>query len=93
MGLRENMLQLVTKMLGLPLASVTARSVDDGPGWVRLDSGQHERDAATIIENYSDALEAWRKNPIAWRSVGVVQDFVLGDGIGITSPLPAFDQF
>jgi hypothetical protein len=43
-------------------------------------------DAGTIVELYNDALEAWRKNPIAWRIIAITTDYVIGDRIAITSP-------
>ena len=38
------------------------------------------------MELYNDSLEAWRKNPIAWRIIAITTDYVIGDRIAITSP-------
>lgn len=67
------------------LASVSVR-VDDSPGWGRVSGQPHERTAGEIQELYEDTLEAWRKNPIAKRIVDITTDYVVGDGIRLTSP-------
>ena len=43
---------------------VTAK-VDDSAGWASLTALPHERDWAEIQQLYDNALEAYRKNPIA----------------------------
>lgn len=66
------------------LASVTAK-VDDSPGWTSVTGSPHDYDPAKVQELYSDALRAWRKNPLAWRIVGITSDFVVGDKMKISS--------
>jgi hypothetical protein len=66
------------------LAAVTAQ-VDDSSGWHSFEGGPNDRDAAEILQQYEDALEAWRKNPIAKRIVDVITDFCLGDGFRPTA--------
>ncbi|HSF80936.1 MAG TPA: hypothetical protein VLA49_06860 [Anaerolineales bacterium] len=66
------------------LAAVTAQ-VDDSPGWTSLTGRPHDYDQSKIQELYADALEAWRKNPIAWRIIAVTTDYVVGDKFLISS--------
>jgi hypothetical protein len=68
-----------------PLTSVTVR-VDDSSGWQSFTGGRHDRDASEIAQQYSDALEAWRKNPFAKRITDIVTDYCLGDGMTPTAP-------
>ena len=66
------------------LSPVTAR-VDDSSGWTSLTGRTHDYDQSQIYELYQDALEAWRKNPIAWRIIAITTDYVVGDRIQISS--------
>lgn len=72
--------------------SVTSR-VDDSPGWQSISSRGHDRDYAEIQELYTDALTAWRKNPIAWRIITITSDFVVGEHFKINSNLPQMQNF
>ena len=76
----------------LQMATVSAQ-VDDSPGWGPLTGRPHDHDPSTVVELYNDALTAWRKNPLAWRIIGITTDYVVGDGIGITSPRPSVARF
>ncbi len=66
--------------------------VDDGRGWERLSSP-----AATqwlnAADAYQDALEAWRKNPLAWRFIAITTDYVVGDGVQASSSQPEVQAF
>lgn len=70
-------------------AAISTR-VDDSsfPSYIR-----HDPNPATVLEQYADALTAWRKNPIAWRIVAITSDYILGDSLKITSPLRHMRQF
>jgi len=74
------------------LAAVEAR-VDDSPGWRALTGTPHDYDPSKVQEIYSDALEAWRKNPIAWRIIAITTDYVVADDIRISSQTPALNDF
>ena len=74
------------------LSSVSVR-VDDSAGWTSLTGRPHDYDPAKIQELYQDALEAWRKNPIAWRIIAITTDYVVGDQITITSPNRSLNKF
>lgn len=67
--------------------------VDDSPGWGSLTNLQHDYDQAKVQEIYRDALEAWRKNPIAWRSISITTDFVVGDKFTVSSPNRTLNKF
>jgi hypothetical protein len=67
------------------LASVTVQ-VDDSPGWFGFEGGPNDRDASEIQQQYTDALTAWRKNPMAKRIIDCTVDYVLGDGMTPTAP-------
>lgn len=74
------------------LAPVTVR-VDDSPGWGSLTNRPHDYDPGKVQEIYADALEAWRKNPIAWRTIAITTDFIVGDRLVISSPNSLLDRF
>jgi hypothetical protein len=74
------------------LGSVTSQ-VDDSPGWTSYTSRPHDYDPGTVLEHYNDALEAWRKNPIAWRIIAITSDYLVGDGIQVTSPNASLNRF
>lgn len=44
-------------------------------------------------EDIADALEAWRKNPLAKRIVGLVTAYVVGDGINVESKYAPLQRF
>ncbi len=68
--------------------------VDDSPGWTSLTGGRtHDYDPSKVQELYQDALEAWRKNPIAWRIIAITTDYVVGDRITITATRRELQKF
>ncbi|HSM54815.1 MAG TPA: hypothetical protein VK879_01570, partial [Candidatus Sulfomarinibacteraceae bacterium] len=81
------------------LAGAVSVRVDDGPrgrghaGWGLLSERPHERGFGEIQELYEDTLEAWRKNPLAKRAVDITADFVIGDGIRISSPVQPLQRY
>jgi hypothetical protein len=74
------------------LTAVTSQ-VDDSKGWSSYTNTRHDYDPGTVLEHYNDALEAWRKNPIAWRIIAITSDYLVGDGISITSPNRSLNKF
>ncbi|MGD9316312.1 MAG: hypothetical protein PVG56_05735, partial [Anaerolineae bacterium] len=83
--MRQRLAQTITRLLIGPeaaarLATVSSQ-VDDSTGWVSFTGGPNDRDHGEIQKQYTDALEAWRKNPIAKRIVDCITDYVLGDGM------------
>lgn len=70
---------------------ITTR-VDDAPGWAPLGT-QLDRDWAELYQLQTDALTAWRSNPLARGIVNLQTNFVVGDGIRLSAkykPLNAF---
>jgi hypothetical protein len=63
-----------------PLAAITAQ-VDDSKGWTAFQGGPNDRTTAEMQEQYTDALTAWRKNPMAKWIIDTVTDYTLGDGM------------
>ena len=76
-------------------AAIQPPQVDDThPGaWAATTVSPHDYDSAKVMELYSDALTAWRKNPLAWRIVAITSDYVAGDGISLSSPYRSLRRF
>jgi len=74
------------------LASVSSQ-VDDSPGYASITGRAHDYDPARVQEIYSDALEAWRKNPIAWRIIAIISDYVIGDKFSISANNRSLNKF
>lgn len=55
--------------------------------------GPADRSWAALVLDAKDALEAWRRNPMARRLVNLSTAFVVGDGITITSEDDEFQEF
>ena len=73
-------------------AAVTSQ-VDDSPGFQNLTGRSQDYDPAQIQEIYADALVAWRKNPIAFRIVSIITDYVVGDNIKMASQNRTLNKF
>lgn len=56
-------------------------------------AGPQDRQWWELREDFEDALEAWRKNPLAYRIVSLTTDYVVGTGINVTSPIGYVDKF
>jgi len=72
--------------------SITPNLITDA-GWQTISGRKHDRSWSEIQELYTDALTAWRKNPMAWRVINTTVNYVVGTGITFTSPEPAMDAF
>ena len=57
----------------------------DGLTRVARGGGPLDRSWAELSGQFSDALETWRKNPLARRIIGLTSSYVVGDGITLTS--------
>jgi hypothetical protein len=62
-------------------------------GWQSISGRKHDRSWSEIQEMYTDALTAWRKNPMAWRVIATTVNYVVGTGISFTSPDASMDAF
>src|SRR3954467_3325811 len=82
MGWRER----IAKRLGVTAAvvSIPVGRGDDGlvlrSGGTSIDKPWHE-----LFQEFEDAREAWRKNPLARRLVGLITSYVVGNGITLGS--------
>lgn len=61
--------------------------------WQTISGRRHDRSWSEIQELYTDALTAWRKNPMAWRIISTMVNYVVGSGISFTSPIGDMDDF
>jgi hypothetical protein len=85
--------KLLTWLGGQPLTAA-AGFVEEEPGlWSTLGQRPHDYTPGESARLYSDALEAWRKNPLAWRIVAITTDYVVGDSIALFSPHKRLDRF
>ena len=77
------------------LATVTATPVGRaGDGLARLSAGgELDKPWGELQAELRDALEAWRRNPLARRIIALTTAYVVGDGITLTSEVPALDRF
>jgi len=75
------------------LAAVTSRVSDQEAGWANLTGTRLDQGWAALAQQQEDALEAWRKNPLARRIVSLTTDFVIGDGITLSAPYTPLQRF
>lgn len=67
------------------LSAPLSAPVEDGRGWENLSGAAGSLTTAALQDAYQDALEAWRKNPLAWRFIAITTDYVVGEGITVSS--------
>lgn len=72
-----------------------AVKVIDDKWWTQIGGaiGPHDKNWGELQEDLSDSLEAWRMNPLARRIVSLTTDYVVGDGITVTSEVSAVQEF
>lgn len=70
-------------------------SIDDKnqKGWRPVGGRYLDALVDDTYQLYNDAVEAWRRNPLAKRSVDITNDYVIGDGLSLSSPVPYLDEF
>lgn len=69
---------------------------DDDGAWGSLlqsGSGPNDRALGDFQADLTDALEAWRRNFLIRQIVRLTTAYVIGDGIEVTSTVPAVDAF
>lgn len=74
-------------------ATAVTVKVDDSPGWGSLTTRRHDYDTGTVQQIYTDALEAWRKNPVAWRIIAITTDYVVGDRFTVSARNQRLNRF
>ncbi len=74
--------------------SAAVKVVDD-KWWRQVGgaAGPQDKKWWELRDDFEDSLEAWRKNPLAFRIVGLTTDYVVGNGIQISSPVGYVDKF
>ncbi|HEM61709.1 MAG TPA: hypothetical protein ENO24_05425 [Chloroflexi bacterium] len=72
-----------------------AVKVVDDTWWRQVDgaAGPQDKKWWDLRSDIEDALEAWRTNPLAFRIVALTTDYVVGNGIKVTSPVEYVDRF
>lgn len=72
-----------------------AVKVIDDRWWRQISglAGPQDKPWYELQDEFSDSLEAWRTNPLAFRIVGLTSDYVVGSGINISSPIAYIDEF
>lgn len=92
-GLRARLGRWLGRDKNFPTRQRLASLEDDMEGWVRLTARPHDYAPGEVLRLYGDSLDAWRKNPLAWRIISITTDYVVGKRIAITSPNKRLDQF
>ena len=79
----------------LPRASASAVSVqvDDSPGWQGIAPAPGDRPWGDIYADLVDALDAWRKNFMVRRIVGLTRSYCVGSGLNVSSRDEAINDF
>lgn len=78
----------------LLLAALSIRIDDHNRGWTTLSTpGPTDRPLGELQQDLYDTLEAWRKNFLIRQVVRLTTAYVVGDGIRLTSKVPAVDSF
>ncbi len=72
-----------------------AVKVVDDKWWRQVDgaAGPQDKKWWDLRDDFEDALEAWRTNPLAFRVVALTTDYVVGNGIQISSPVGYVERF
>jgi len=72
-----------------------AVKVVDNKWWDQVGGGAGPQDKKwwELRDDFEDALEAWRTNPLAFRIVALTTDYVVGSGVQISSPVKYVDKF
>ena len=89
---RRNLLQrFVVWLAGVAVVDV-GKAAD---GLTRLDSSGAELDKPwqELYQEFTDALTAWRKNPLARRIIGLITAYVVGDGLVLDSDYAPLKRF
>lgn len=89
-GLQQGLGRVLARMLNVEVRDDGGSA---GKGWGMLSDRPHERTFAEVQELYEDAITAWRKNPIAKRAIDITTDYVIGDGITISSSYEPLQRY
>jgi len=92
MNLLDHLFNFI-RNFSIRFATISTEVKDGQSGWSALRSQPNDRDFSEAAQLYRDALEATRRNPMAKSIVDITTDFVLGDGISISSPHGRMQRF
>lgn len=76
--------------------AMLGRVDDQGGAWGSLllsGGGPNDRPLSDLQADLTDALEAWRRNFLIRQIVRLTTAYVVGDGISVTSTVPAVGEF
>jgi len=79
--------QVTPVAVGLPGDGLVGRALG-APAGSRLDKPWHE-----LAQEFDDAVDAWRKHPLARRLVGLTTAYTVGSGITLSSDRPEVQRF
>ncbi len=74
----------------------SAVKVVDNKWWDQVGGGSggpQDKKWWELRDDFEDALKAWRANPLAFRIVALTTDYVVGNGVQVSSPVKYVDKF
>ena len=94
MGIRDRVAQALFGDVIDSRIRAAVKVIDD-KWWTQIAGavGPHDVQWHEKQSELSDALEAWRTNPLAFRIVSLMTDYVVGSGIRILSGVPWVQDF
>lgn len=94
---KQNWYQRLLSPIAIYLAKVTAIDIgrkDDGLIPFQSAGTPLDKDWGVLQEEFTDAIDAWRTNPLARRLINLTTAYVVGgDGIQLHSTYKPFDKF
>lgn len=75
------------------LATVSSRVSDKDSGWHSMTGRDRDQSWSDHLQQITDGLEAWRKNPLARRIVALTTDYVVADGITLSATYAPMQRF
>lgn len=93
-----NLRPLMRLVLRIPAArrsflGAISATIDDSPGWSSLNATPLDTPWSELQQQFTDALEAWRKNPLARRIVELTTSYVVSTGISLNSNYRPLQRF
>lgn len=94
-GLRRRVVNWIAGEMARQLAALGETKVDDRDGWQSLlrEAQSEDRNWVEWQSDVKDALQAWRENFLVRQIVRLTCNFVVGDGIGISSEIRTVEKF
>ncbi len=94
MGLKDRLAQALFGGVIEDRVRAAVKVIDD-KWWSQIAgaAGPHDVDWHEKQSELTDALKAWRENPLAFRIISLTTDYVVGSGIRILSDVPWVQEF